>query len=807
MSVTLGILLQIAVSVQAADTIPARTPSPVVIRATAPGNTAPRLSTPTASGATLQLVSEVARIGGGFGQAVATREARYVLRAAAPGVTVISAVVASLGTQQVLSETKQVVVEAPPSTVVPAIVSRAPLSRTAPVNFHALTTPDTVWIGEQVTLQVGVFIDDDLRSRLQKNPEYVAPSVEGAVAYDLPVNNDRLPSREQDGARYRPFVFARALFPLRAGPLAIPAARLGYTVASERGMFGRADRLTAVTAPSTVQVRELPVTGRPDAFTGAVGVYSLSARVEKPTGRVGDAVQLTVRIEGVGNIKLLPPPRVEIPGITISPSGEEISVDSTDLLVRGSKTFRFLLTPQRAGDIALGDVAFDYFNPVRGAYEHAAVALGALRVSPGAVVAADASDSVGPSLPLAAWRDAEVRAVGSARWIVGLTVALLAPWLALIVMRVRLRVIAKRERRADRRQSVTLSDDASGVRRRLLIGLGPVIGLRPDQPFAVPEVVRRLRRAGVTNEAAQAAGALLARLDLLTFGTARATEAGVSLGALSKEVDAVLRQVDAERTSDARERMRRTAMLVLCAAALPTIAGAQPEPFRAGTAAYSRRQFTDAAAAFAAAAHGAPRSAAAWTNLGAAQWMRGDTAGAILAWQRSARLSPQSNPSVQLLREYGAASEVRTMLMPLTPETAWLALLVVTGMLSVTGAVWQWRRRRVPNGAIVAGLLIVAACTVLTVLAERARTAERLVVVRRPTALRDEPVLAGEAGARARPGEIGVVEDRRGSWLRIDVGAGRAGWVESEAVRSLALADGAAVADAEQRIATAPALP
>ena len=92
MSITLAVMLQIAVSVQVADTIAARVAVPVVVRATVPGNTAPRLTVPTVNGMSLQLVTDVTRLGGGFGQAVATREVRYLLRVAGAGIVTMSPV-------------------------------------------------------------------------------------------------------------------------------------------------------------------------------------------------------------------------------------------------------------------------------------------------------------------------------------------------------------------------------------------------------------------------------------------------------------------------------------------------------------------------------------------------------------------------------------------------------------------------------------------------------------------------------------------------------------------------------------------
>lgn len=807
MSIPLAVLLQISVSVQVADTIPARTPVSVVVRATAPGNTAPRLTTPLANGAALQLVADVTRLGGGFGQAVATREIRYTLRATSPGSLTISPVIASLGTQQVISPVKTVVVQPPPTNAIPAIVTRAPVSRSTVVNFHAFVTPDTVWAGEQVTLQVGVFIDDELRSRLQRNPEYVAPQVDGAVAYDLPVANDALPTRNVEGARYRPFVFARALFPLRAGQLAIPPARLSYTLGSAGTLFGRQERQTSSTSAETVVVRELPAAGRPASFAGAVGVYSMTAAVEKTSGRVGDAVQLTVKLEGVGNVKLLPAPVINIPNVTSSASGESIVVDSTDLLVRGTKTFRFLLTPKKDGELPLGVLKYAYFNPVRGVYEEAVAPLGALRVAPGTTVADETAESRVPLLPLQTWNVESAADVTEQWWFRAVFLALGMPWLALVLRRLwqMLPTREPRERRKSRRGAgPRVVGDPASVRRTFVHALAPVVALRSDQPFTPSDVVRRLRREGVTTAVAEAAGALLTRLDVLTFGVAEHADER-ALGTLANECDDVIAQLHGELSSRTRQRLQAAVRIVLVGigaqVVLSVAADAQPATFSAGVDAYARRQFNAAVYDFAAAAAEQPRSAAAWSNLGNAQWMRADTAGAILAWQRSARLLPRHNPAAQHLGNVLPVSDIRTAILPLSADEAWLLLLSVTLLLSVSGAAWRWTHRRISNTALFVATLLVAACAGLSVLAQRSAMADGLLIIRREAPLRTEPALASEAAARARAGEIAVLQESRGTWRLVGVAGGRSGWVEAEAIRSLALADGHDVAIAESRIA------
>jgi tetratricopeptide (TPR) repeat protein len=808
-SITLGALFQIAVSVQVADTIAARTAVPVVVRATAPGNTPPRLSVPTANGGVLQRTADVTRLGGGFGQAIATRETRYVLRASAPGTLTLSPVTAVVGGTQAISPAKTIVVLPPPTNAVPAIVARAPISRGTVVNFHSLVTPDTVWAGEQVTLQVGVFIDDELRSRLQRNPEYVSPSVDGAVAYDLPVANDALPSRDVGGARYRPFIFARALFPLRAGTLAIPPARLGYTLGSAGTLFGRQERQTATTPARSVIVRELPAEGRPASFAGAVGVYSMSATVERASGRVGDAVQLIVRIDGVGNVKLLPAPLIGISGVTVSPAGESISVDSSDLLIRGSKTFRFLLTPRRDGELQLGTLRYAYFNPVRGTYEEAASPLGMLRVSAGAVVATEEERARVVPLSLSLWSTEATSDVTEAWWYRVLFAGLALPWLALGIRRV-YRLFPTREPRERRQRARGLAAGSpptpANLRRALIERLAPLVQLRSDEPFAVPDVVRRLRKAGVTPAAAEAAGALLLRLDILTFGRESAPPDGL-LRTLAAESDDLHGQLITELSTRVKSRLKAAVRCIALVVGAGGALAAQPTSFQTGNANYARQQFTQAAIAFAEAAAAAPLSAAAWTNLGAAHWMRSDTAGAIVAWQRSARLAPRDNPAIAQLRAVAPAADVRAMLVPLTPNAAWLILLAVTALLSILGGLWRWRHRAITNGALFGAMLAVAVCAGLAAVAQRAALADGLVVIRRDVALRAEPVLAGEAAARARAGEVALVTSTSESWVRVSVPGGREGWVESDAIRSLALGDGRDVAMAEARIAgegTAP---
>ena len=111
------------------------------------------------------------------------------------------------------------------------------------------------------------------------------------------------------------------------------------------------------------------------------------------------------------------------------------------------------------------------------------------------------------------------------------------------------------------------------------------------------------------------------------------------------------------------------------------------------------------------------------------------------------------------------------------------------------------RKRRLGTAWWLASLIVLGAASLLTFIAQQSENGVNVTVIRHDVAMREEPMLAGEAGARARAGEVGRVREANTTWRYVLLCGGRAGWVESEALRSLAKDDGREVARAEARIA------
>jgi len=209
-----------------------------------------------------------------------------------------------------------------------------------------------------------------------------------------------------DGRETRVFDIRIALFPLLAGPAALegipveyrqvkrnPAAQQGQSVmdafadAFFGGGDGRVITQTAMAAPLRMEAQALPA-GAPAGFTGSVGSYSLSAKLDKATAATGDAATLTITIRGNGQPKsvtkpVLPPlPAFEVydPEVSTVTAVEGASLWTTT-------TFKYVLIPAREGAQVLDGIAFPYFDPKRRAYVTASASALHLRVTPGKVVA------------------------------------------------------------------------------------------------------------------------------------------------------------------------------------------------------------------------------------------------------------------------------------------------------------------------------------------------------------------------------------------------------------------------------------
>jgi hypothetical protein len=679
-------------------------------------------------------------------------------------------------------------------------VARARLSDDEGVALRAVAQPERVYVGQQITYQVGVFLDDDVRMRLRRNPEFIPPEPRGMLAYELPAPALTPPARTSSGKRYEAHVFQRALFPLAAGRYVVPQAQLVYSLPLSNSFFSREESRTVRADSLVVVAVEPPAAGRPADWSGAVGDLAVETRLDSSSGRAGDPVVVTVRVQGRGNVKLLPRPALAVPWGTAVPSEERVKLDTDAVVVRGVKEFDWLVTPRQAGTLELPSVRYPFFNPYTERYEIAVTRPQSLTVAPGALATLDSLRAdTAPLLPL---RPALRAPVGRpvhehpAYW----AIALLAPLPAAafgIVRRprrrravpvsaaARLRVLARRGPDAD----------AAALRRAYVAALADRLRLTPGVITTTSgALARALRRTGVTSETARDAEALLVALDRAAYAAGSPPPAGAARTALD-----LYKRVDGEARPRLALTARRVAPVVAGVAALgATLAGAGVASPRVGPAAeemtpaarfargvdaYHARRFAESAQLFADVAEEQPRAADAWANFGTASWAAADTAAAAVGWQRAMRLEPLAGDVRERLALIGSLQQSGVAWIPRVPVSA-AALLALAAWCCAWAALVGTLLRPGAARTFAAAAAGAGAATFVLALATRdlaARGAARhLAIVEEHGALRSVPALGGERGSAVSTGDLARVLRREGAWARVALDGGREGWIEWE---------------------------
>jgi hypothetical protein len=243
--------------------------------------------------------------------------------------------------------------------------------------IRGTVSADGAYQNEQVTVEYRLFFRPGVRLRQSRMAD--AWDAPGFWREELDVASRPTPRAQQIyGRTYKAIVLKRvALFPTRAGTLAVDPLRI-ETEARARPRLGRRDgtvprsRYEPVTLSSeqlTVAARPLPPSA-PPAFDGAVGQFTLDTEIRPDSAAVGDAVELTARVQGSGNIAAVAPPALEAPAAfeTYEPA-VETEIDRSGAAVRGRKTFTYTLVPRAGGTYTLPPLRFAYFDPSSERYE------------------------------------------------------------------------------------------------------------------------------------------------------------------------------------------------------------------------------------------------------------------------------------------------------------------------------------------------------------------------------------------------------------------------------------------------------
>ncbi len=177
-----------------------------------------------------------------------------------------------------------------------------------------------------------------------------------------------------NGRNYKCVTWSQyVMYPQMTGKLEIPSITFKGIVVQENrnvdpfeaffnGGSGYVEVNRDIVAPGlTVQVDSLPA--RPADFSGGVGKFNISAQLEKNEVSAGDPVKLRVVVGGIGNLKLIKQPTVDLPS-DFDKYDPEVT-DKTKLTangVEGNMVYDFIAVPRNPGKYTIPEVTLTYYD-------------------------------------------------------------------------------------------------------------------------------------------------------------------------------------------------------------------------------------------------------------------------------------------------------------------------------------------------------------------------------------------------------------------------------------------------------------
>lgn len=234
----------------------------------------------------------------------------------------------------------------------------------------------TAYIGETLVTELRLSVDEEFNARVESMPileaEAFTKTKPGDAKTTSIIRSDR---------KFSVLSVHTGLTPTKAGKLTVGPAVFQYVaeVPRPRGNararswfdpffmnpmndFRQLQRVTTASDIVELNVKPLPVAGRPANFSGAVGQFKLEARGTPARIRMGDPITMTVTVSGTGNFD-----RVTAPVLTEAdgwraypPSATYKGEDSTG--VSGKKNFEIAVIPEEKKD-AMPVYEFSYFDP------------------------------------------------------------------------------------------------------------------------------------------------------------------------------------------------------------------------------------------------------------------------------------------------------------------------------------------------------------------------------------------------------------------------------------------------------------
>ncbi|WP_103863802.1 BatD family protein [Aquimarina sp. I32.4] len=239
-------------------------------------------------------------------------------------------------------------------------------------NVHLVTevSKSNPYLNEAITVIYKLYVGRGLNIsdlNVVDNPKY-----SDFWSQDIDVKRLVGESGTYKGEAYTYVVFHKTvLYPQKTGKLEIEPLALGFKVGvptnrrdrfTGRRVFNQVDKML-VSSKRVINVKSLPLEGKPDDFSGAVGSFNFKVSTNKTNLDATESLDAKVLVSGGGNLKLFDLPKLNIPDGMEEYEPQHNERVRTNLTgMRGDISDTYTLVPQHKGNYSIPSVSFSYFD-------------------------------------------------------------------------------------------------------------------------------------------------------------------------------------------------------------------------------------------------------------------------------------------------------------------------------------------------------------------------------------------------------------------------------------------------------------
>lgn len=243
------------------------------------------------------------------------------------------------------------------------------------VHLIAEVSKSRPYVGEGVYVEYRLYISD--RVNINDFSVTESPQYNGFWNQEIKINGLRADQGMYNGERYRYVVLKKALLiPTKSGKLTVDPMKMDIVIGVPTGrgdFFGnpitRNITRAFASAKKNINVKELPIEGKPNSFNGAVGDFNFTVTASRNLLKSNETARVSVNVNGIGNLKLFELPEIKTPAeLEVFTPEQKEKTRITSSGIKGSVSKNYTVVPEYKGKYKIPTAEFSYFDPRKKKY-------------------------------------------------------------------------------------------------------------------------------------------------------------------------------------------------------------------------------------------------------------------------------------------------------------------------------------------------------------------------------------------------------------------------------------------------------